>query len=401
MNILETLRAAFGGLRSNPLRSLLTVLGVVIGVTAVIVMVALGEGAKADITSRIRNMGSNLLVVTPGRGGSRTAGRGSIGSATTVDNSVVEYIRENCVLCKAVAPEASSNLAVKGPGGSVQTSVIGVTPEYFPVRNYELEQGFGIEDMHVESRERVAVLGSSVYEELFPDGGGLGEEIKIGNVRFTVIGMLKSKGQSGFMNIDDQILVPLSTAQRRLWRNERLRAVYVEVGDAKHMTAAESLVDDLLYEQLRNENAYFVSNQAEVLSVAEETASTLTLLLASIAGISLLVGGIGIMNIMMVSVTERIREIGIRKALGARRSEILAQFLMEAIALSMFGGVIGILLGFGGSLLVSRYTGWSTLITPESVAVSFLFSFSVGLFFGVYPASKASQLQPVEALRHD
>jgi putative ABC transport system permease protein len=401
MRITETLRAAFGGLRANPLRSFLTVLGVVIGVTAVIVMVALGEGAKADITRSIRGMGSNLLVVTPGRGGSTTSGRGSLGSGTAVNNAVVDYLRENCVLCKAVAPEASSNLAVKGPSGSLQTSVVGVTPDYLSVRNHELEQGFPITEMHMESRERVAVLGSSVHEELFAGRPGLGSEVKIGNVRFTVIGVLKSKGQSGFMNIDDQILVPLTTAQRRLWRNERLRAIYVEVADAQFMTAAQSEVDDLLFERLKSEEAYFVSNQAEVLSVAEETAGTMTLLLASIAGVSLLVGGIGIMNIMLVSVTERIREIGIRKALGARRSEILAQFLVEAIALSMFGGLVGISLGIGGSVLISRYAGWSTAVTLESVAIAFLFSFSVGLFFGVYPASKASQLQPVEALRYD
>jgi putative ABC transport system permease protein len=401
MRILETLKIAMGGLRSNPLRSFLTVLGVVIGVTAVIMMVAIGEGAKHQVTSNIQRLGSNLLIVSPGRGGSRTTGLGAFGSGTQITLSVADFLKERCTLCSGVAPESSQNLAVRGPAASIQTSVVGVTPDYLSVRSHDLAVGEFVSDAHISEKQRVAVLGSSVATELYGEQDPIGQSVRIGNTRFRVIGVLATKGQSGWMNIDDQVLVPLTTAQRRLWRQTRLRAIYLQVIDADSMGPALEEVEDLLLERLKTPEAFSVSSQAEVLSAFESTAGTFTVLLAGIAGVSLLVGGIGIMNIMLVSVTERIREIGIRKALGATRQEILGQFLAEAITLSVLGGAIGIILGWLGSRGLARYAGWQPVVSPQSVLVAFGFSFMVGLFFGVYPASKASSLQPVEALRHD
>lgn len=399
MRSIETFKVAIGGLKGNPLRSFLTILGVVIGVTAVIVMVAIGEGAKQQVSSRIQGLGSNLLIISPGRGGNRSTGFGSFGSGTAINNDLVDYLRPLCTLCKEIAPESSSNLAVKGPLTSVQTSVVGVTPEYESVRDYHVSSGSFVTQADMDERNRVALLGSSVAQELFGEDDPIGRTVKIGAVQFTVTGVLASKGQSGFMNIDDQVLVPLSTAQRRLWRNERLRSIYVEAVSAKAMNDAQAELEELLLEHLKNPDSFVVNNQAEILSTMESTTGTFTLLLAGIAGVSLLVGGIGIMNIMLVSVTERIREIGVRKALGARRQEIMGQFLCEAIILSMLGGLIGIFLGITGSLLVGKYAGWGTAISVESIILAFGYSLCVGLFFGVYPASKASRLQPVIALR--
>ncbi len=401
MRFSENMKLAIGGLRGNPLRSFLTVLGVVIGVTAVIVMVSIGEGTKSNVTSRIQGLGSDLLVVSPGRGGNRAGGFGAFGAAQNINNDIVDYLQEYCTLCGDIAPEASANQAVRGPLASVMTRVVGVTPEYQFVRSYNVASGTFIGQSDIESRRQVALLGSSVAEETFGEQDPVGQVVRIGAKRFTVIGVLEAKGQSGFTNIDDQVLVPLTTGQRRVWGNERLSSIYLKIGNEKIMKQAQTEVEDLLYARLEDENAYVVSNQAEILSTMESITNTFTWTLAGIAGVSLLVGGIGIMNIMLVSVTERIREIGLRKALGAKRLEILLQFLFEAITLSILGGIIGILIGGVGSRLINHYAGWNTVVSLSSVLLSFGFSFAVGLFFGVYPASKPYPQHPVEALRHE
>jgi putative ABC transport system permease protein len=271
VRLYEIMRVAVSGMRGNPLRSILTVLGVVIGVTAVILMISLGEGAKRQVTARIQGLGSNLLIINPGRGGSRTTGFGAWGSGRGFTTDLVGYLEERCALCKAVAPEAAVSQTVKYSSISLQTSIVGITPAYFDVRSFSIASGEPISTFDVEDRRRVAVLGSTVASELFKEADPLGKVVRIGTQRFTVIGVLASKGQSGFTNTDDQILVPLSTLQRRLSRNERLRAIYVEVIDPKSMAPALEEVKAILFARFGNEDAYFVNSQAEILETMEST----------------------------------------------------------------------------------------------------------------------------------
>ncbi|MGE5552050.1 MAG: ABC transporter permease [Bacteroidota bacterium] len=393
----DNLAVAASSLRGNPLRSFLTTLGVVIGVTAVIIMVSIGEGAKAQVTNQIRALGSNLLMVSPGR---MNQGRGAFGSGTTLTNKIPPLL-EGCPSVKMVAPEAGTQREVSFGSRSTITSITGVTEIYPAVRNLTVASGafFNAEDVH--SARKVAVIGQDVVTELFPDQDPIGRQIKVGRVKFTIIGVLAAKGQSGMFSNDDVVYVPLATAQRRLLGNERLRTIYLQAADEKLMDQAYAEVNDVLLRELEDENAYSIMNQADILATAEDMTRTLTLLLAGIAGVSLLVGGIGIMNIMLVSVTERIREIGIRKAIGAREEEILIQFLLEAATLSLLGGVVGILLGAVGSAGLAGAFGWKTVISSTSVVLAFGLSLAIGLFFGVYPAGRASKLDPIVALRHE
>ena len=405
MKITDNLKVAFGALRSNPMRSFLTALGVVIGVTAVIMMVSIGEGARALITNQIRGLGSNLLMITSGRmqqgrDENRRGTAGAFGSGISLDNDVVPIIAA-CPSIQNVAPEAGGNQTVSTGTSSVQTSVIGTTPAYPVIRNLTMAGGSFFTDLEEQAARKVAVLGNDVVTQLFPDQDPIGQSIKIGHVKFTVIGTLATKGQSGFMSNDDVVYIPLLTAQRRLQGNRRLRMIYAQARSEDVMDQAAAEVDAALLAYLEDENAYMVSNQADTLSTAQQMTTTLTLLLAGIAGISLLVGGIGIMNIMLVSVTERIREIGIRKAIGAREEEILGQFLLEAATLSLLGGVIGIILGFVGAAVLAKVLSFPTSISTTATVLAFCISLAIGLFFGVYPARKASQLDPIVALRHE
>jgi len=395
MKIADNLKVALGTLRGNPLRSFLTALGVVIGVSAVIVMVSIGEGAKAQVTSQIQALGSNLLMVTAGR-----RERGAFGSGTPMTNEILPVIQA-CPSIKNAAPEASGQESVSYGSNSMTTSITGTTANYREIRNLKLARGsfFGSEDERLGAK--VAVLGNDVVTELFPDTDPIGQRIKVGNVRMTVIGTLAAKGQSGFMSNDDVIYVPLKTAQRRLFGNDRVRMIYAQAVSDQAMDQAAAELDAALLAALKDENAYNIGNQAEILDTVNQMTGTLTLLLGGIAGVSLLVGGIGIMNIMLVSVTERIKEIGIRKAIGAREDEILGQFLLESAVLGVAGGIVGILLGGLGAAVMAKVFGWRTVVSSSAMLLAFCLSLAIGLFFGVYPARKASLLDPIVALRHE
>jgi putative ABC transport system permease protein len=398
MKISENFTMAAKNLRSNLVRSMLTMLGVIIGVTAVIVMVSLGEGAKQQITKSITAMGSNLLIVFPGSGSQHG---GSFGSASSLTNAILPVIQNCSTYIANIAPEARGRQMIKTSNNSTQSSIIGCTASYLTVRNYQIESGSFFSEDDLKGRRRVVVLGSYIAGELFPGVNPVGQELKIGQVRMKIIGVLQEKGQSGFGNNDDLVLVPITTAQQRFLGNKNLNTIYVQAKDEQSMDALSNQLNDALLKELRDETKFTVRNQAEILSTVQEATKTFTLLLAGIAAVSLLVGGIGIMNIMLVSVTERIKEIGIRKAVGAQKEEILALFLIEAVVLSVIGGIIGILLGWGLASLISGFTGWSTVISLSSVMISFFFSILTGLFFGVYPAYKASGLHPIDALRYE
>lgn len=405
MKITENMVMAVKNLRSNLVRSLLTMLGVIIGVAAVIVMVSLGEGAKQQVTSRITAMGSNLIMVFPG---SRNSGQrgGSFGSTNTLTNDILPVIQNSSPYISNIAPEVRKGGLVKTNSDSVQTSVIGSTVAYFSMRNFQIASGSLFTEDDVKSHRRVAVLGSYLAGELFPNINPVGRELKIGTdvgtLRVNIVGVLEEKGQSGFGNNDDLLIIPVTTMQQRITGNKYISTIYVQAQNEQYMDTVYNQLYDLLLKEFKGDDTKFaLRNQAEILATVTQATQSFTMLLAGIAAVSLLVGGIGIMNIMLVSVTERIREIGIRKAIGAQKEEILALFLMEAVALSVTGGVIGILLGGLISVLVGQLFGWGATITASSVLISFVFSIVTGLFFGVYPAYKAAGLRPIDALRYE
>ncbi len=399
MRVSENFSMAIKNLRSNLVRSILTMLGVIIGVAAVIVMVALGEGAKQQITSNITAMGSNLLIVFPGRGQTRG---GSFGGGNDLTNEILPVIQSSSTYISAVSPEARGRGLVKAGPNSFQTPVIGCTTNYLTVRNYQMDSGLFFSEDDIKARRRVAVIGSYTAEQIFPGVNPVGQEMKIGTLRVKVIGQLQTKGQSGFGNNDDLVLLPITTVQSRVLGNKNISSIYIQIKSDQLMDAANTQISSAMLAYFKGDDTKFsIRNQAEILSSVQQATQTFTLLLGGVAAISLLVGGIGIMNIMLVSVTERIKEIGIRKAIGAPKEEILALFLMEAVTLSVTGGLVGIGLGWALSALVAGAFGWSTSITFSSVLISFVFSILTGLFFGVYPAYKASGLHPIDALRYE
>ncbi|NLG85187.1 MAG: FtsX-like permease family protein [Firmicutes bacterium] len=395
MRVRDNLWVAFGALLGNPLRSFLTALGVVIGVGAVIVMVSIGEGARARVTEQIQSLGSNLLMIAPGR-----MERGAWGSRTVLTSDLVPVVAA-CPSISRVAPEASGMRQVSFGEASIMTNITGVTADYWEVRKLKIGSGTLFGEEEVREARKVAVIGADVATELFPHQDPIGQKIKVGRVKFTVIGVAAPRGQAGFFSQDDVVYIPLTTAQRRLFGNKRIRMIYAEARSEELMDQAAAEIREALLAELEDENAFVINNQADILSTAQQMTQTLTLLLAGIAGVSLLVGGIGIMNIMLVSVTERIKEIGLRKALGAQEKEIMTQFLYEAATLSLLGGGIGFLLGSLGAAGLSAAFGWRTVISPSAVVVAFGLSLFVGIFFGVYPAGRASRLDPIEALRHE
>ncbi|HBE80594.1 MAG TPA: multidrug ABC transporter substrate-binding protein [Firmicutes bacterium] len=396
----ENMLMAVKNLSSNKIRSFLTMLGVIIGVAAVIDMVALGQGAQQKITSNITAMGSNLVMVFPGSGGHGRSG-GSFGGGQPLTNDLLPTIQDSSLHIALIAPEARGNLMLRVGATSMDSSIIGCTIPYFQMRNYQVDEGRAFDESEVSRRRRVAVIGSYVAQQLFPGTDPLGQDINVGVVRFQIIGILKEKGQSGFTNSDNLVMVPFTTAQQRIFGNQNVSTFYVQADEPSNVDAVYNDINAALLEKFKDSNKYTVRNQAEILSTVQETTKTFTLLLAGIAAVSLLVGGIGIMNIMLVSVTERIKEIGIRKAIGAQKSEILSLFLIEAVALSLIGGFIGISLGWGFAVLISKFSGWPAVVSPASILISFGFSILVGLFFGGYPAYKAAGLHPIEALRHE
>ncbi len=398
MKASENVMMAFSNILNNKIRSFLTMLGIIIGVGAVIAMVSIGEGAKSRITDSISAMGSNLLIVTRGRGG-RGGGFGQ--GSTPLGDKEVELIRNSSSHIKTIVPEIRTNQTVTFGGNSMETTIQGCTVDFPAVRNYKTASGRFFTADEIKGRRRVAVIGSYVADELFPGINPIGAVISAGRLRFEVIGVLAEKGQSGFNNSDDLVLAPLTTVQRKLVGTKNYQAIYIQVESEALMDQTYEKVNTALLDHYRDEDKFNLRNQAEILATVQESSQTFTFLLAGIAAVSLLVGGIGIMNIMLVSVTERIREIGIRKAIGARKEEILSLFLIEAVMLSLSGGLIGILVGCLAAKIMASFSGWAATITLPSIILSFVFSIAIGLFFGVYPAYKASGLNPIEALRHE
>jgi len=405
---------ALDSLTANKLRSTLTVLGIVIGVAAVIALVSIGRGAQASITAQIESIGTNLVFVRPGgaqQGGGVVSAAGS--AATLTEEDAAALVNVSSVV--GVAPEISGRAQVSYLGLNTNTSAVGVTPEYLTVRNLEVADGEFVSQANVIAHSSVVVLGSTVANTLFGGtGGAVGQSVRINNQPYRVIGVLVSKGGSGFGNQDDRILVPLSTAQTRLLGGGRFRGanvvstINVQVASANEVTAAITGITEVLRERHRTSEGsddFTVQNQQDTLSAITSVTNVLTIFLGGIAGISLLVGGIGIMNIMLVSVTERTREIGIRKAVGARGRDILYQFLVESAALSLVGGLIGVALGWGIAQLVGRVQLSGSTISPvvglDAVLLATGFSIAIGLFFGIYPASRAARLEPVDALRYE
>jgi putative ABC transport system permease protein len=415
VNPTESVRVALRALGANKLRAVLTMLGMVIGVGAVIALMSIGQGMQAGITSQISSLGTNLLFVTPGAttsGGVRT----QAGSAPTLTAEDAQAIVDSGEVPQvaAVAPEVSTRAQVVANGKNTNTQVTGVTPDYLGVRNWTLAEGDFIGDEQVTSKGLVAVLGATTAQNLFGDGDPLGQTVRVNNVNLKVVGVLQAKGSGGFGNSDDVIFVPLTTAQTRLSRTQTasggktVSQINVQLVDQSDGTssAAVSEITALLQERHRTtEPDFTVRSQEDLLATASSISGFVTIFLGSVAGISLVVGGIGIMNIMLVSVTERTREIGIRKAIGARRRDILAQFMIEAVVVSVVGGALGILIGAGGSRLLDgiRLGGQAiqTVVATSSIAMAFTVSAAIGLFFGVYPAVKASQLNPIQALRYE
>jgi len=416
MNFSETFIIALRSLSSNKLRSSLTILGIIIGVAAVVAMLGIGRGAQAGITASVTQNGTNLLYVRPGAaqsaGGVRAAA-GSGASLTLDDASALQSVAG----VSAVAPEVDGRVQLVYEGANANTSLVGTTPDYAAARSVSVAYGDFLSDSQVSGRSLVAVLGPTVATTLFGDpGSAVGQTIKVGQsgIPVKVIGVTVAKGGSGFGNQDDEIFVPITTAQTRLIGAARngastsVQTINVQVTDASQIPQVTSDMTALLdqrHKVLSGAEDFTIQNQADILSTPTGVTNTLTLFLGGIAGISLLVGGIGVMNIMLVSVTERTREIGIRKALGARRNDILTQFLVESAALSLLGGLLGIALGYIIATSMGKVNLGGSAITPvvgaDSMLLATLFSAAIGLFFGIYPAMRASSLAPVEALRYE
>ena len=405
---LAGLPIALRALRVNKMRSALTMLGVIIGVGAVVAMIGVGSGAKAQITAHIASIGSNLLIV---RSGSTTSGGLRMGSGTvptlTVDDS--EAILNEVPSVKLVAPELTGTAQVVYGNQNWSTSITGTMPEMLEIRNWPIVSGRPFTQQDVNGATKVCLLGWTVMENLFGGVNPIGQIIRIKNMPFAVIGVLSYKGQSGPGHVhDDTIIVPLTTAQKRLVGIQfpgMVQGIAIQIRDLELLKEAEYQIRALLRQRHRippnEENDFTVRNLTEVMAVAEESADVMSLLLGAVASISLIVGGIGIMNIMLVSVTERTKEIGIRIAVGAKSRDILLQFLTESLVLSLIGGGLGIAIGIGGTYVLSNFTQWPTLISIKAILLSLLFASSVGVFFGFYPARKASLLDPIEALRFE
>lgn len=407
MLIREILSVALGALRANKLRSFLTMLGIVIGVAAVIAMVALGRGAQKAVNERIAALGTTLLTVTAGQ----LRGMGGFVSAedrAPLRLSDAEALIERGTEFIAVQPEMTRNLQIQYGNQNTNSQIIGTTANYPEVRKFEIEHGRMFSNGEDQGRQRVAVLGPAVLENLGIRDPELiiGEPIRIRGTQFTVVGVLRTKGQSSpFGNPDDQVLVPIQTARFRLMGNDRLRSISVLAVNEQRIPEAMADIQRIIRREHRlapgRPDDFTIRSQADFLSTLGETTQVFGLLLAGIAAVSLMVGGIGIMNIMLVSVTERTREIGIRKALGASRRNILVQFLIEAVVLCLVGGIIGIIIGAGGAYLLSSAFNWNTDVSGFSVMMAFAFSAIVGVVFGVWPARRASILDPIVALRYE
>jgi putative ABC transport system permease protein len=399
----EILRVALEALRANKLRSLLTMLGIVIGVGAVITMIALGSGAQQAVQDRLEAMGPTLLTVFSGQDFHRGVAVNGAASLTYADDTALAH---HARYVTAVAPEMQRGFQIQYDGQNINEDVIGTTPNFADVHNYPLSAGRMFTAGENAASRRYTVLGSTIPSLFHTTAEAMtGRYVKIGSVPFLVIGVFADKGGQGFGSNDDDIMIPLRTARDRLMGTDRLRAITVKIADLRFMNLGMIEIERVLRAQHKlqpgTENDFRIRNRGDVLSTFQETTQTFTYLLAGVAAVSLLVGGIGIMNIMLVSVTERTREIGVRKALGATRFHILFQFIIEAVVLCLAGGVIGIVVGSAGAAALSMLAHWNTLISPVAVVLAFGYSAAIGLFFGIWPARRAATLDPIVALRYE
>jgi len=405
MRYLQIIKIAYRALKRNKMRSSLTMLGIIIGVGAVIAMVGIGQGAKRMVDAQIASLGDNLLTIFPG---SHTAGgvHGGAGTVTRLTDDDAKAITQFCPAITKISPVVRTNAQVVAGNLNWGTSVEGYSPDFVSIRSWPVASGTFFTDQDVRGATKVCVLGKTIVDNLFPDQDPVGQIIRIKKLPFRVIGVMSSKGQNAFgRDQDDLVLVPYTTAQKKLMGVTHVNSIIASANDRTEIDLASDQITQLLRQRHKISSGeaddFTVRSQLDIASVAGSTSSVMTILLAAIASVSLIVGGIGIMNIMLVSVTERTREIGIRMAVGAKGNDILTQFLVESIVLSLFGGIIGILLGIISSKIISGVLSWPIYISPPAVAIAFFFSGFVGIFFGFYPARKASLLDPIEALRYE
>jgi putative ABC transport system permease protein len=405
MELMAILRIALRALMRNKLRSLLTMLGIIFGVGAVIATVGLGQGAQQQVQDQIASMGTNLLFISSGsvnRGGLHLGG----GATKTLVYDDMKAILQEVPAISSAAPSSGASAQVVSDNQNWYTRVTGTEPPYFQIRNWDFAQGSTFTQDDVGRSANVAVLGATVQQNLFGNANPVGQTIRIGNLPFQVVGVLAAKGQSGMgQDQDDGVFVPITTLQKKITGQDWLQNIVASASSQPASYAAQSQITALLRDRHRirsgQDDDFSVRNLADVAQLADKSSSIMTLLLASIAGVSLIVGGIGIMNIMLVSVTERTREIGIRIAIGATESDVLRQFLSESVVLSLAGGIIGIFFGVVSSITITKVLGWNILIAPAAVGAAVVFSTAVGIFFGFYPARKAARLDPIEALRFE
>jgi putative ABC transport system permease protein len=402
---LQTAFLALRALRRNKLRSCLTALGIIIGVASVVAMVAVGNGAQSRITSQVAALGQNLLTVFAGsrKSGGVSSGLGSASSMTLADSDAIARQVPDIV---AVSPEDSTTCQVVANGRNWSTTVAGESPDYLLIRDWKLASGSMFSEREIRGAAKVAVIGSKTATELFGPLNPVGQTLRVGNIPFTIIGLLESKGAGmGGANQDDRLIIPYTTAMKRITGDKYLRSINVQVSTSEHMEGVQTQITTLLRQRHRlaagHDDDFNIFNQKEIADTVNSISTVITLLLGAVAGISLVVGGIGIMNIMLVSVTERTREIGIRIAVGAQPGDIRLQFLIEAVALSLLGGLIGVLCGVGASKVVGLLANFNAIVSTGSILLAFGVSSAIGIFFGFYPAHKAAALDPIVALRYE
>ena len=397
-------RVAGESILKNKMRTMLTMLGIVIGVGAVIVMVAVGQGAQRSIANQINALGTNLLIVTAGATNTGGVSQGAQAfNRLTVEDA--DKLKREGTLFAGVTPVVNTRTQVIGGGTNWRTTINGVSTDFQTIRDWQVASGTFFSDNDVRGLRKVAVIGTTVADNLFPGSDPVGSTLQIRNVPFDIVGVLAKKGQNaGGQDQDDIVIIPYTTAQARLSGNSRIWQILVSASSPQDLPAAQQEVGEIMRDSHKigdGDDDFTVRNQTEIANAAQGTTKVMTYLLAAIASVSLVVGGIGIMNIMLVSVTERTREIGIRMAIGARGSDVLTQFLVESIVMSSLGGAIGLAVGIGGAQLLAHFTGWSTAVPAAAVAVAIGFSAAVGVFFGYYPARKAAGLDPIQALRYE